>query len=127
MALTSLDKDNVSRLMESLAIGDLTDSKKKDILKYNTTTYGKLEMLYQQMQLLRKSAETLIENAQLNKRLHEAQCNFTKVSGQVYHFYEREDTTLYCSLIAPTEWSTYHKFFGSFLFDFDSEFKQISS
>lgn len=126
MAITSLDKENIDRLMKSLSITDLDASQKKDIMTFNTTTYGKLEMLFQQMYSLQKSAEQLIENAQLNKTLHQAQCNFIKVRGQVYHFYEREDNILYCSLISPTEWSTYFKFYGSFLFDYDSEFKKVS-
>lgn len=84
MALTSLDKDNVNRLMESLSITKINDDK-----------------------------------------LYKAECNFSKVFGHIYHFYERENGSIFCSMIGPNEWSLYHKYYGSFLYDFDSEFKII--
>lgn len=125
MALTSLDKDNVNRLMESLAMVELDESKKRDVFKYSAVNYGKLEMLREQIEILKNSARDLIEDTFRNKTLHEAKCNFCKVTGSTYHFYEKEDGTMYCSIISPKEWSTYYKFVGSYLYDFDHNFKLI--
>lgn len=126
MALTSLDKENVQRLMQSLASLELNLSKEKDICKYSATSYGKLQMLMQQIEFLHKTANDLIENSKINKLLHDAECNFCKVNGQIYHFYVRENGNMFCSLI-PNEWSTYFMFYGSYLFDYDNEFKKINT
>lgn len=126
MSLSSLDKDNVNRLMKSLAIQEIKNEKYIEIMRYNTTTCAKLQMLSTQIEYLKTQANKIINTAILNKRLHEAECKFSKVMGQIYHFYEREGCdTLYCSLISPNEWTTYHKYFGSFKYDFDSEYKKI--
>lgn len=125
MALTSLDKDNVNRLMEALAITKINDDKYEELKRYNTTTISKLQMIGEQIKYLQNSAKNIMMISELNKKLHEAECNFTKVMGHVYHFYERENGTIFCSMIGPDEWSLYHKCYGSFLYDFDSEFKSI--
>ena len=125
MALSSLDKDNVNRLMESLAMLELDESKKKDLFKYSSVNYGKLEMLCDQIQYLKMTAQNLIDESLLNRKLHEAECNFVKVPGNVYHFYERIDKTMYCSIISPKEWTLYYIFVGSYLYDFDYNFKKF--
>jgi len=126
MALTSLDKDNVNRLMESLSITKISDEKYNEMKRYNTTTISKLQMIAEQIEYLQNSARNIMMISELNKTLHEAECNFSKVMGQVYHFYERENGSVFCSMIGPDEWTLYHKYYGSFLYDFDSEFKTIS-
>lgn len=125
MALTSLDKDNVNRLMEMLSITDLQQSKTDDIFKHNSTNYGKLSMIAMQIESLQKTAAQIAQNMLLNKKLHDANCNFVKVHGQVYHFYEQEEGLIYCSLIGPSEWSLYYKHFGTYLYDYDGEFKKV--
>lgn len=125
MALTSLDKDNVNRLMESLAITKINDEKYNEMKRYNTTTISKLQMIAEQIEYLQNSARNIMMQSELNKTLHEAECNFSKVMGHVYHFYERENGKIYCSLISPDEWIFFYKYYGSFLYDFDSEFKKL--
>jgi hypothetical protein len=78
MALSNLDKDNVSRLMESLAMYELDASKSKDLKMYSATFGSKLQFLVEQSQCIRDQAMKLIENAELNKRLHEAKCQFKR-------------------------------------------------
>ena len=125
MALTSLDKDNVMRLMESLAMEEIRNDKYIEVLRYNTTTVAKLQMLADNIEQLKETAKKLIDTSVTNKILHEAICNFSKVMGKVYHFYERENGEIYCSMIGPNEWVTYHKHYGSYLYGYDSEFKKI--
>ena len=125
MALTSLDKDNVMRLMESLAMEEIRNDKYIEVLRYNTTTVAKLQLLAENIEQLKEKANDLIQTSFTNKILHEAMCNFSKVMGQVYHFYERENGELYCSLIGPHEWKLYYKHYGSYLYGYDSEFKKI--
>jgi len=125
MALTSLDKENVNRLMKSLALDEIQGEKHIEVMRYNTTTCAKLQMLADQIEQLKVTANNLIETSIVNKTLHEAECNFAKVMGQVYHFYERENGAIYCSLIGPNEWKVYYKHYGSYMYDYDSEFKKV--
>lgn len=125
MALTSLDKDNVNRLMKSLSIVKLDNDKYEELKRYNTTTISKLQMIAEQIEYLQNSAKNILLISELNKKLHKADCSFSKVMGHIYHFYERENGVIYCSMIGPNEWTLYHKYFGTFLYDFDSEFKKV--
>lgn len=122
MALTNLDKDNVNRLMESLSILELKESKNNDLMKYSASCGTKLKVLYEQNEFIKEQVRKLIEAAELNKQLHQARCNFQKVCGQVYHFYTDSNDALFCSIIAPHEWAMYKSVFGSFYLDFDNEF-----
>jgi len=79
MALTSLDKDNVNRLMESLSITKINDEKYNEMKRYNTTTISKLQMIAEQIEYLQNSARNIMLISELNKTLHEAECNFSKM------------------------------------------------
>lgn len=64
----------------------------------------------QQILLLKKQADLLIEQAKLieerliiSQRIYEADLNFEPVIGTVYHVYEKKGKTV-LSLIAPNEW-----------------------
>lgn len=122
MALTSLDKDNVSRLMESLALHELDESKAKDLMVYSASFGSKMSFLFEQNQYIREQTTKLIENAELNKRLHEAKCQFKKVYDKVYHFYTNDRDETFCSMIGPNEWTMYKTFVGSFYLGHDGEF-----
>lgn len=111
--------------MESLSIVEIDENKCAEMKRYNTTTISKLQMLAEQIEHLQQTARNIIHVTDINRKLHLAECNFSKVMGNSYHFYERENGSLYCSLIAPHEWVLYHKFVGSYIYDFDSEFKPI--
>ena len=82
--------------MSSLAIDELNVSKSNDLMMYNSTTYGKLQLICEQMKELKNKAMELIDQSMLNKRLHNYECNFVKVKGQMYHFYERDDESIFC-------------------------------
>lgn len=122
MALSSLDKDNVSRLMESLSIGELDESKSNDLMVYNASFGSKMKFLFEQSQHIKEQAMKLIENAELNKHLHEAKCRFKKVYDKVYHFYTNDKDETFCSIIGPDEWAMYKTFVGSFYLGYDGEF-----
>tara|TARA_B110000977_G_C11051923_1_gene482660 strand:- start:376 stop:546 length:171 start_codon:yes stop_codon:yes gene_type:complete len=53
--------------MESLSIESLHDSQVKDIQEYNATSYGKLEMICTQMQMLQNMAHETLKRCERNK------------------------------------------------------------
>lgn len=123
MALTSLNKENVSRLMKSLAIRELDESKIIDIMKHDATLTSKLELLYEQHQTIKQQVSRLLEESALNKRLHDAKCNFVKTNNVAYHFYVNASGDDFCSLIGPDEWTTYVEYIGTFYLKPNGEFK----
>jgi hypothetical protein len=127
MALSNLNKENVTRLMESLAITPLENSKKSDMQKYNATSFGKLEMIMTQIKMLQSMALQTIDECEKNKILHNAICKFEKTPNNVYHFYTNENDELYCSLLSPEDWKGKppHVHYGSYILKPDMEFYPV--
>jgi len=123
MALTSLDKDNVNRLMKSLASRELDDSKTLDVVKHDATLMSKLELLYEQHRTIERQVSRLIEESTMNKRLHDAKCNFVKTHDVAYHFYVNASGDDFCSLIGPDEWTSYSEYIGTFYLKPNGDFK----
>jgi len=64
----------------------------------------------QQIMMLKKQADLLIDQARLieerliiSQRIYEADLNFEPVIGTVYHVYEKDEKTV-LSLVSPDEW-----------------------
>ncbi|CAK9817952.1 Uncharacterized protein C1orf50 homolog [Anthophora plagiata] len=66
--------------------------------------YSKLHVIAEQIQFLKKQAEDILLDAQMNMRLNRVACNFVKHPGQVYHLYQRENGQFYFSMLSPKEW-----------------------
>lgn len=82
---------------------------------------GKLQLIVEQINFLKKQAKTIIEEAEINLMLHKASCSFEKRVGHTYHLYERQDGTVYFSMISPEEWNNNppHVFRGSYRLESD--------
>ena len=63
MALTNLDKDNVSRLMSMLYKEDHLAIRNKEISEHCHTSYAKVTMLAQQIQQLNEMAKSIIDHS----------------------------------------------------------------
>ncbi|XP_049520345.1 uncharacterized protein C1orf50 homolog isoform X2 [Dermacentor silvarum] len=70
-----------------------------DFIKANVS--NKLTVIAEQVQFLQKQAQHILEEAQLNTRLHHAACNFKKVPGSIYYLYKRPNGQEYFSMIKP--------------------------
>ena len=76
MVLTSLDKDNVNRLMKSLSIVKLDNDKYEELKRYNTTTISKLQMIAEQIEYLQNQAKYI--KLELNKNYMKLNVVFQK-------------------------------------------------
>jgi len=54
----------------------------------------------------------LLDEYKWTKLIYEADYNFQPIIGHKYHLYERENKTLWLSLVSPENWN--HKYIGSF-------------
>ena len=119
MALSNMNKDVVTRLMKMITVSD----NKLDEIKSDHAAYAKLNMLANQMYMLQQQAQEVVYESQINSRLQKIPTAFTKVPGTLYYLYTQNSKDV-LSMISPEEWSTYEKYHGAYLFDFDYTFKK---
>lgn len=82
---------------------------------------NKLTVIVEQVRLLQKQAQAILEEGKRNAQLHRAACNFKKVPGSTYYLYRRSTEQEYFSMIKPEEWgsSCPHEFLGGYRLEFD--------
>ena len=117
--LSNMNKDVVTRLMKMITVSD----NKLDEIKSDHAAYAKLNMLANQMYMLQQQAQEVVYESQINSRLQKIPTAFTKVPGTLYYLYTQNSKDV-LSMISPEEWSTYEKYHGAYLFDFDYTFKK---
>ena len=121
MALTSLDKENTNRLLYMLNIAESDNNNRLETIKNNYSAYSQLNLLAEQIVNLQNKAKSIIENCEINKKLHEIPMNSKKVSGNYYYHYIIDDRE-FLSIIEPEQWNTYTKYLGKYLYNYDNIF-----
>tara|TARA_A100001015_G_scaffold319729_1_gene443592 strand:+ start:1159 stop:1536 length:378 start_codon:yes stop_codon:yes gene_type:complete len=125
MALSNLNKENITNLFNMLHIRD-NNEKLIETIKGNYASYARLELISKQMEMLRREAESILTNHQINLDFQKIQCNFKKVPGNYYYVYENKDIR-FLSIISPNEWFVPpEKFITKVLFDYDNIFYTIN-
>ena len=66
----------------------------------------------------------LLEEFKWNDLLYSSDFRFEPIKGHTYHLYQREDETLFLSLIGPDEWNMI--FIGSFEMGSDDKWNKIN-
>ncbi|XP_065164674.1 uncharacterized protein C1orf50 homolog isoform X1 [Atheta coriaria] len=90
-------------------------------------TCNKLQVIVQQVQYLKQQAHQILQEAEKDAELHRVACNFTKVSGNVYHLYERQSGQKYFSMLSPEEWTSPHQYHGSYRLEVDQSWTELSN
>jgi len=125
MALSNLDKDNLTRLFQMINIDDYSNNQNALInIRNDYSNYGKLELIAKQISFLQNEAINIYNNHQLNSEINKIECNFKKVPGTYYYLYEKNNKK-FLSLISNEEWCSYDKFICKVLYDYDCNFKSI--
>jgi ribosomal protein S8 len=78
--------------------------KHKALAAMDEQTNMQLDQIKQQIELLAKQAQEIRKRKELSLMIYEAQISFKPQIGQIYHLYEKKDSTHVLSLVAPTEW-----------------------
>ena len=121
MALTSLDKENTNRLLYMLNIAESDNNNRLETIKNNYSAYSQLTLLAEQIVNLQNKAKSIIENCEINKKLHEIPTNSKKVCGNYYYHYIIDDRE-FLSIIEPDQWNTYSEYLGKYLYNYDNIF-----
>jgi len=78
--------------------------KHKALSAMEDQTNMQLDQIRQQIELLARQAQEIRKRKELSMMIYEAKLNFKPQIGQVYHLYEKKDSTHILSLVAPQEW-----------------------
>lgn len=91
------------------------------------TALNKLDVIGEQIRFLQKQAMEILQDASNNAQLHQIPCNFVKVSGNIYHLYERESGEKLWSLVSPNEFGSNKslKHLGSYRLEADKSFTPV--
>ena len=65
---------------------------------------GKLKLLAEQIEELQEKARKILQETKWNQDLHRAQCGFSRITGNVYYLYRKNDNSLVFSMIGKDEW-----------------------
>lgn len=82
----------------------------------NANACSRLHLIVDQMQHLKRQAETILRDLRNDVAIHQLPCNFIKKPNTVYHVYERPDGTQYMGLLSPEDWGSNcpHKYVNSY-------------
>jgi hypothetical protein len=78
--------------------------KHKALSAMEDQTNMQLDQIKQQIELLAKQAQEIRKRKELSLMIYEARLSFKPQIGQVYHLYEKKDSTHILSMVAPREW-----------------------
>ncbi len=111
----------VSRLGASVDLVDLAQQIATADSHINTRVSSKLQVIADQIRYLQDEARNVLESAQRDQELHQAQCNFKRIPGKTYHLYLRGDGSNYFSMLGPDDWggTSPHDFKGSYRLEND--------
>lgn len=125
MALSNLDKDNLTRLFKMINIDDYSDNQNAiSNIKKDYSNYGKLELIAKQISYLQNQAIEICNNHQLTSEINAISCNFKKAPGTIYYLYETNHVK-FLSLISNQEWCSYDRFICKVLYDYDYNFTPL--
>jgi hypothetical protein len=72
---------------------------------------------------IKEEYRKLIEEFEWNKLVYESNFKFTPIKGQIYHLYQKEQGSLFLSLIEPELWNQI--FVGSFKLDSNDKWIKV--
>ena len=93
----------VARLSAPISLVDKAKLIESASATLSTVTNAKLETLAEQMRALQAQARAILDKAEQDLLLHEAECRFRPLVGRSYHLYRAAAGGLFFSMLAPEE------------------------
>lgn len=118
----------LSRLSGPISLVDVAREIQAADTSIAAVASGKLEVIAEQMRLLRAQAEAVLAEARESAELHRVEARFKRIPGKTYHLYARPDGSRYWSLLAPADWGDAppHSFEGSYRLELDQSFTPLA-
>ncbi len=116
----------VSRLAPAIKLVDLAREIEQADAQVNHRVSAKLRVIADQIRSLQAQARNILDEASRDKVLHQAQCQFKRIPGRIYHLYEKGEGN-YFSMLSPQEWagSPPHRFIGSYRLEADMSWTPV--
>ena len=115
MALSNMNKDVITRLMQMISSLDAQLNEVKCICQIDLACFSNANAA---------GAGTICCGRKPNKcALAKMHMTSKQVPGTIYHLYTQNSKDV-LSIISPQEWKTYDEYHGAFLFDFDYTFRR---
>jgi len=117
----------VSRMAPAVELIDLATEIANADQMLSLQVNNKLSLIADQIKSLQETARTILETAQRDQMLNQADCNFKKLPGKIYHLYKKPNSRHYLSLLSPRDWQggSPHQFVGSFRFEADYSWTEL--
>jgi len=125
MALSNISKEHVNNLLQAVNINDLDNDKVIQSIQRNSNNYGKLKMLFKQMQFIKNEINELVQDSIVSKELDNVKCSFKKIPGKTYYLYNDDKGGMYFSMLSPDEWNKHNMFISAYLYDYDLTFNKV--
>lgn len=129
MALSNISKDHVNNLLQLVNMNDLDNNKVIQSIQRNSNNYGKLKILFKQMQFIKNEINEIVQDSIVSTELDNVKCSFKKIPGKTYYLYkeDKEDNKdgMYFSMLSPDEWNKYTTFISAYLYDYDLTFNKV--
>jgi hypothetical protein len=142
MALSNLDKDVTTRLFQMIIAEDKITEEQIRNIKTDSCTYSQLKLIYKQIENLKEEAKQILTEHVQTTQLNNIICNFKKVPGTLYYLYIKEnnwinETNKFVKILSlvPPEYDSsgklishiYTQYLGSYFYDYDLKFKEVSN
>lgn len=137
MALSNIDKNHLVQLIES-KYNEVEKYHQNENMILQATIQAKLDILFKQMDLLKKEIIEVASQADIYNQLNSAKCNFKKIPGNTYHLYHSKGRQqllkdnyqmdlCYFSMLSPDDWNNQHPhhYLGSFQYNLDSSWTKM--
>ncbi|MEY6431099.1 DUF2452 domain-containing protein [Thioalkalicoccus limnaeus] len=111
----------VSRLAPAFQASELAAEIARAEAMLGARTHAKLRVIADQIRALQSEARKVIDEAREEQALTQAECQFQRRPGQVYHLYRRTDGRTFFSLLSPRDWGGQapDEFVGSYRLEAD--------
>jgi hypothetical protein len=111
----------VSRMAPAVELVDLAKEIAQADQMLNLQVNNKLGLIADQIKTLQETARHILETAQRDQMLNQADCNFNKLPGKIYHLYTKPNGNSYLSMLSPNDWGgeAPHQYGGGFRFEAD--------
>ncbi len=106
----------LSRLAPEIHLVDMAKEIEMADRFINTRVSAQLRLISEQIRQLQEQARKVLADARRDQQLHQAECRFKRIPGNIYHLYRRPNGELYFSMLSPDDWRNDppHEYKGAF-------------
>lgn len=116
----------ISRLAPKFDLAHVEEELSEATQLLGVVNRARLEVIAKQIKALQEEARDIIDKAEHDLLLHQADIKFKRRVGCVYHLYRRPNGSTYMSMLSPAEWGEPpHDPMGSYRLEADGSWTRV--